>query len=51
MPQHILRSTLALPWLPCQLPGRELQYRFDAGAPQDIDEIVDGHLALLQQFQ
>jgi len=35
---------------PANLLGRQLQHGFGAGAADPVDELIDGHAAVLDQF-
>jgi hypothetical protein len=50
MPHQVRRASLALLRWSGDLRGRQFQHGFDAGAAHHIDEFIDSHAAVLDQF-
>ena len=50
MPHQVRGASLALLRWSGDLRGRKFEYGFDAGASHHVDQFVDGHAAVLDQF-
>jgi len=50
MPYQVRRASFALLRRSGDLRGRKFQHGFDAGTAHHVDELIDGHAAVLDQI-